>query len=359
MIVTSAWIGVHLTMASGYYLNIDHIQKARPIGYVTFLLLLTLFLVFLISYAVWTIAVGYQFPIPMLGLIITLALFFVGLTACWLLFPSIWRTNKKFRKRLKLCMGIWALGKLAIIPYKIMEKLFVRFQNNYQPAVSILMPGIRELNIWMCNKLICHTADGDVSGARLIGSFDVATRHGVMLCYFIGAFASTTTSYVLLGIDTCINIYLCTRIIWIKKRRSLEEEKVSHLLQELAVNEINEFITPLAYLLSFLAAYYGPNDSLLGNVGNSYWSYQAVGDVEQTVSIIFLFFFIEFCGTLSCAILLKVTCNINLLAVISDVAQEFGVIMCVIVSVHVSIVSISCDVVSKYKNNSIYLSQLL
>ena len=343
MIVTSAWIGIHLTLASGYYLNIDNLKRIRPIAYMSSLMLVTLFLVYMISYIGWTKAMGHQFPIPLIGLIMTLALFFAGLTAIWFLFPSTWRSNKTFRKRLKFCIAIWSLGKLVIVPYKIMEKLLVRFQGKYQPVVSILMPVIREFNIWLCNILIGHSADGDVAGARLIGSFDIANRHGVMLCYFIASLASTTTSYVLVGVDTCINIGLCARTIWLKKQRPLEGETWLLLLQEIAMNEINEFVTPLAYLLSFLMAYYGPNASLLGNVGNSYWSYQAVEDIDQTITMIFLFFFIEFCGTVASGILLKLTCNINLLAIISDVAHEFGPIICVIVSVHVSIVSISDD----------------
>ena len=45
-------------------------------------------------------------------------------------------------------------------------------------------------------------------------------------------------------------------------------------VQLLLLAESSEIVLPLAYLLCFTAAFYGPNAFQLGNVRNSYWLYK-------------------------------------------------------------------------------------
>ena len=69
--------------------------------------------------------------------------------------------------------------------------------------------------------------------------------------------------------------------------------KAIDLLQELVISEMVEFMVPVFYLFVFIAAYYGPNAKIIGNIGNSYWQFNAVKDVGKTIEFISMFFFID------------------------------------------------------------------
>jgi len=70
----------------------------------------------------------------------------------------------------------------------------------------------------------------------------------------------------------------------------IKEEIVS----DLVVVELVEVIMPLAYAISVLTAYYGPNGEIIGNIKNSYWSYTAIQDLGKLLVSIFQMFAIDF-----------------------------------------------------------------
>jgi len=63
--------------------------------------------------------------------------------------------------------------------------------------------------------------------------------------------------------------------------------------QSLVICLVLELILPLSYLACFLLAYMGPNASVLGNIGNSYWHYEAEGDAFDAVINLFFFLILD------------------------------------------------------------------
>ena len=135
-----------------------------------------------------------------------------------------------------------------------------------------------------------------------------------------------------------INIYVSLRLVWVKKRRPDDIEKQYAMLLEIVISELTEFLVPLAFLLTFIASYYGPNSNLIGNVGSSYWQYDAIDDGEQYVKTILIFFFIDFCSFVASAIILWFFCQINLAKAFVTLENEFAWIFCVQLSVLVDVV---------------------
>ena len=97
-------------------------------------------------------------------------------------------------------------------------------------------------------------------------------------------------------------------------------------VQILVIGESLEIIIPLAYLLCFVAAFYGPNADILGNVKNGYWQYQAVDDLWGTVSNLLFLVTFDFISLVIAGIFLFISSNINLFHVYLHLMKEYGVV---------------------------------
>ena len=143
----------------------------------------------------------------------------------------------------------------------------------------------------------------------------------------MGGLATDLTLYILLGIDFVINFYFVIRAF--RTKRNPTEENVEKLMQSvqiLVIGESLEIIIPLAYLLCFVAAFYGPNADILGNVKNGYWQYQAVDDLWGTVSNLLFLVTFDFISLVIAGIFLFISSNINLFHVYLHLMKEYGVV---------------------------------
>ena len=228
---------------------------------------------------------------------------------------------------------------LIASPYLFLSVLFDTFRNEYQPFLGLILPVIRELNGWIMSKLIANAANGDVSGAKLIGNYLVSTWHAIFLCWIVGGYTTDTTSWLVLIADFIINVGISLQLVYVKKKRPDDIERQYTLLLELALYELIEFIVPLAFLLTFLASYYGPNSTLIGNVGTDYWHYTAVKDIRHYVKNIMMFFILDVASAVVSGIVLWVFCKVNLFKTFAILEKEFAAVFCVILSALVQGVS--------------------
>ena len=208
--------------------------------------------------------------------------------------------------------------------YLIYQRVLQYTQNtNYQPIAALVLVLIRELALWVYSKLIHKSANGDEQGAQLITGYNLAGRHGIQICTTVGGIASSTAASVLLGIDFLINVYLAVKIIWLRKRRSDQIDKQIDLLQELALNELIEFVLPLGYIGAQLLGYYGPNAELLVDVGADIWTSTKIENIWETISTVLWFFLCDFGSTVLTGTMLWSFCKINLLQAFATLDKEF------------------------------------
>ena len=97
-----------------------------------------------------------------------------------------------------------------------------------------------------------------------------------------------------------------------------------HLLQEVMINEWVELVIPLAYLVFLMMAYYGPNNELIGDIGNSYWQYIEIENMEQPIMYLSAFFFVDLVSLLTSGTLLWFFCKINMYIAFAELQKEFG-----------------------------------
>ena len=312
-------------------MNIDRIKKFRNFAGVLLSIIFTFVFSFIFAYVIWTYSLKFQWPIPHCGVLFFTITLITGYLAIWFQFDLKWRRNKSFRRRIKFFLLALAFSFFvaSIIYNKIIMKMFLIFPRKYQWGISIILPIIREISIWVTQKLASKGARGDQQGMEIVVSYTICTRHAIFLAVVLGSSATAITGIMILAVDFIINLYLTVRIIWIKKFNEFNTEKQTELLQELTINEMVEFFAPLTYLLSFTIAYYSPNSHLLGNIGNGYWQYEKIEDVGHVIENIFMFFAVDCISAVVCFLLLWGTCRINMFRAWSCLQKEFEMIFAV------------------------------
>lgn len=336
-----------------FWMNNNYIKEGRHFLFMIFIGLIVMCISFPGTYIIWSKVLHFQHPIPFYGYIVCYIEISFNYIILWYRFPHEWRKDEAFRKRLKCFLIAITFNQLLMLPYSVIAKILLVFPKKYQWIICIFLPLVKEINAWIMNKLACKAASGDITAVNITASYNISARHALFLAFILGSITTSTSSILLLAEDFMINVYVALRVIWMKKRNPINEEKQIEMLQDLIISEIVEFVVPLSYLLCFSVAYFGPNANLLGNVGNSYWQYNAVEDVAHTIGNIFMFFMIDMCSLVVCSCLLWIFCRINLYRVYIVVQKEFGNIFLVILS-HI-FTTVSIKILANNYFYSVYL----
>ena len=321
---------VRMSFVFGNTLNTTFTQKTRNVLFICISGNVTMFLFLSLTYYIWVQILNYQYPIPLHGILATHLLFMVNYTTIWLRFPSRWRQNPKFRQRMK------SLTKLSLFATAcqwfnlIISAVIKKSNDHYQPFVALALPTMRELNIWVSNKIAKQCSNGDVRKTTIVVTYAIYARYTISVCSLIGLSTTDVTSWVLIGLDFLINIWTCLKIVFLKKRNNEKIEEQINLIQDLAIFELVEFQAPLSLILIFMLAYFGPNGHLFGNILNSYWAYGAIDNVENTFRKMTIFFAVDFSSTITSIILLWVFCRINFLKALMELQKEFSKLFSVI-----------------------------
>ena len=329
---TILWASFYINMK---FLKTYHILlKMIVVGLVVFLFLE------IIGHIIWTQLMHYQHPIPFNGYIYIYLISPALYATLWYQFPSSWRRNKTFMKRLRAMITALALNHfLPIFYYIIIYSMFV-CDPKYQWIVALATPVLREFNIWISFSYAKRATKGDTNSAEIVCGQRMCCGHAYIMVCTLGAIATHETSAVVLCIDFCINIFICCKIIFCKRNQPMDTDKQIGLLQELVINEIVEFMVPLAYLFVFIFAYYGPNAELIGTIKNGYWQYSPVEDIGYTIKCVMAFFLADLCSIFVSSLLLWNYCRINLYSAFVAIQKEFGIAFTVQLATIVNFVSI-------------------
>ena len=323
-------------------LNLNYLALKKNILFVTMIGSMTFFACMLLPYYIWCQILGYYFPIPFLGLGVSLLNSSVLMPLFkWMRFPKEWRQNKRFKEKFVyyLCFVVFSL--VHPVSYQIIARQIMMVNVNNQPLQypALALPIMRELFIWIGTKITEKCCNGDMRGATIAYQYGTSLGYTIFLCYVVGFIASETTSWVLMSIDFSINILTCLSVIWTRKRHPYKIQKQIDLLQDLAMAELIEFIAPVSFTLVIAVAYYSPNARIIGNIGNSYWGFSAIEDIGQTLKMTFLFFLVDFSSLLVSSAMLWFTCEISLCKAIHELQKEFGIFFCVTLVFNLVLVS--------------------
>ena len=296
----------------------------------TFILVSVTFVIpFCIIYLIWTVGAGYNPPIPFIG-IGGYSIYMATITAIWFQVPSYWRTQKSTQRKFRAYLFYYMWCSFISLQYNTSSSMFAKHKKgseheDWQWVIGILLLILRELNSGVLDKLI-NKAVGFVDiQAKMTAIIYINCQHSFYVAIAIGDAATLATTYILLIGDFALNIYISYRIIQMHKfttNQVIANEDRNNEKQEttlmLVTIEAMEILVPIAYSVSFLVAYYGPNGEVLGNVNNECWQYKKIDDVGEFILSVFQMFFIDLGSAIVGGLLLWNYCSINMLDVGSE-----------------------------------------
>ena len=335
------FLAAHAVIKSSLCINVKFIKNVRNI--------LTTWLVFgslwficqILLYWVWARILEYNYPVPLncyiVGMVLKIAMF----VRIWYMFPIRMRSHFKFQKRLMSLILATIINQCMMLEYAVITKLFLKFSGKQQWVIALILPLIREFNIRIPLFWISKSTAGDKRCAELAHIQGVSSAHSFFLTYTVGSIATMQTAIVILGTDFLMNSFKCFKLIHLRQKNSSDTETQINLLQDLVISEMIEFVVPLAYLTSFIGAYFGPNSIVIGNIGSSLWQYSAVENVGHVVQYVTAFFVIDLTSLILSSFLLWKFSKIDLHRAYIAIQEEFGLAFIVQMTAILTAVNIS------------------
>ena len=142
-----------------------------------------------------------------------------------ILFPRRVRQNKNLLKR----MGWAILQSVLVNVYGTINNVIIgilrKSSDEYQPLLAIVLPVWREIYVWVFIKISHKATDGDQCGSMIYLKFQTNVLYAIQLCIVLGSIATDVTSWVLIGVDYSLNIWLCFKIVWENMKNPFLVEK--------------------------------------------------------------------------------------------------------------------------------------
>ena len=310
------------------WMNVTYVKTWINLFLMTVSGLIAEFICYATGHIVWTYVLNYQHPVPLNNYMYWYIIIGCIFNTLYFLFPKQMRSHGTFEKRLRytILALMWQIQGVTFI-HAVLAAVLLEFQSNYQWVIAIFLPLVPELCSWVILKIAKKASNGDMDTTEMTCSFSIKAWQALFQSYIIGSIATNATASIIVAYEFILSMYIILKIIWLNKKRPWEVKQQITLLQEYVFHEFLGFIVPLAFMICFLAAYFGPNGDILGDVRNSYWQYQAVENLNEYISQIGLLFFIDLCSLIVGSSLLWIFCGINLYRAYIILQEEFGYLL--------------------------------
>ena len=278
------------------------------------------FMVF-ISHFLWTDYLGYVYPVPWLYFLIPMMVAPFLLFTIILLFPREYREDLEKRKTIK-----WFIVYKVAFFTACFERLFVilAFLSTpleVQPLWAIALPMWREFDLWILTKLVKITAGVENRNAKIFTCLENQCNHSAVTAISLGLYATDFSTYCILFTDLLYKLYTCYGICKFKKKieakegseqKQLQIEK-EEATQDLILDEMVEVTMPIVYALMVVLAYFGPNATILGNVGCEIWKWRKISSLTKFLTALFRMFSIDLLALVLNSLLLWKYSSVNVM----------------------------------------------
>ena len=295
---------------------------------------------YFMAYVIWCIYFGYNWPIPYLGYnyLISTLVYPIGM---WFIFPKSLRVDSEFKRNMKLYALNLAVGISMIFLREAISILFKEIPLYLQWIVPVLIPMLKYCDTWAISKLLDKMTGGrDEASKVLFGIGMNAVYSNFVAARIFGAETTTVAFFVI--VDFVLQLQMTFKIV--QTHNKIANEKFDDLtgektknVRKLALAEIIEGVTPMAFAIGFALAYYGPNSTILGNVKNGYWGYKKIDDVGHLYRMMLLLFGVDAFSVIVNSLILRKLTDINLFQELCRIMKKywffiavtFGQSMCV------------------------------
>ena len=316
----STWTEEKIIMSFGIFLR------------VFFLNMIPYDLIYILTCMFWKNYFEANHPMPDLMFIVEINAYIIILIGLWFVLPSNLRTEKNFRKKLKIYMLYCLWTQIAVILIEVLSFMFTEFPAALQFIVPLMIAGCRELDKRARSKLVTKMMGEQNESASIL----VAINSGSAFSFFIAirlVGAEYSTICCALAIDTILHMKLTYKIIKEYKKvqpRLFQNEnrERNKNITKLVLAELIEGFTPVIYGACMAMAYYGPNAHLFAYVSNNYWGevIEDIGPLFVTMTILFV---VDTLSVVFNSFCLWKFLNINPLKYFSNVLNNYWYVMAI------------------------------
>ena len=335
--VLSVYYVLSILQECNIYFGIKSMLTVRTAINLTLSVFIGFTVPYCLCYIIWTIFLEFNYPIPFVvfcGYPMAILIY----TILWFEFPYDLRKNNIFRKRLQ--MYIFSLVWVVVIhfQYSGLSAIFAALPLNLQWIMAIILPILRYINLQVYQKLVEKYAGRDNKMAMIRNNISIAIDYSMFIAVMLSS-ATNITLFIILGFESLLNIYLCFKILRLHRKIRTDclgneswKEEIKNNIHSLVLGETIEVLAPLTYFGTFLIAYMGPNSTILGGIGNSYWDYEKVEDLGKILIVGAEMFFLDFASFLFCGMILYKFCRINLFQEFCKIIRQCWTIMTILIS---------------------------
>ena len=213
---------------------------------------------------------------------------------------------------------------------------------------AVLVPALREMNRRVLSKLVDKMIGCDDEMANVLLNMNV----NVFYAFFVAVRLSSSeiaTVVCTIAVDFLLHLRITYNIVQLhKKLTSFGDIAVKQMKQkstsQLVLAEMCEGLVPLCYAIEFAMLYYGPNSSIIGNVGSSIWGYNKVENTQHFFGVLFVLFAIDTTSAVLNGFCLWKICNIDIFQEFCRILKYYWYIMFVQLVTNVTLTLIANDI---------------
>ena len=204
-----------------------------------------------------------------------------------------------------------------------------------QWIVILLIPTARISCIWPAKQIVKQLPETNNNEVRFFAETALTNHY---TSYVTGRLFTLEQSsvYGLLTVEVALHMIESGQIIRLDARVEGDDEfrtviaERKKRVQSLAMVEFTEAMLPLVFVIAFTMAYYGPNSSLMIDIGSDYIGGKAIDNVKPVYIDMFLMLGFDVFSMIISWLSLKYFCQINLFQEFCNMMKKHWLIFVVI-----------------------------
>ena len=247
-------------------------------------------------YFVWSIYLGFNHPLPHLGMMILLT-YIIFVFCLWFLLPPNLFAKNGFKRKVGIYTLYFFWTIAMAIQNEILSYFFANLPPNFQFIVVFMILAGREFDMKIRKKLVKKMMGDLDEPATVLLAVTISSAYTFFVAIRLVA-AELSTVICSVVVDFFLHFRIMHKIVQQRNKvgsatMEPENEETSRLASKLVVAEAIEGLTPIIYAICVAMAYYGPNGYLLGNIRNSYWGYKEIEDISNVFTTMFILFAVD------------------------------------------------------------------
>ena len=334
-----------LLMAGAYNLNLaTYTQEESLMSIGNFLKIYILFVIpyavyYILSYAIWTTYFQFNHPLPNLGQIM-LPTIITSMIGLWFILPSHLLVKMDFRKKLRNFMLLPLWDVFGGIQNQILIYCFANFPAGFQFPVAFFVAACRGLDKRVRLYVITKMMGIPNESALILVTISVSSKWS-----FFVAIRLVGAEFATICCTVAIDLFLHLRLTYkcIKEHKKVIDEEIGNENTKKTINivyliitELIEGFAPIIYGFCMAMAYYGPNNGILSNVGNNYWS-KPIEDISPIFTLMIVLFVIDTLSAVVNSLYIWMIVNVNMIREFYRVLGKYWFFMAIFLASYVSI----------------------